>query len=299
MSNEHPIAYFTYSPSSPTDLDVIQFTDESLDRDGTIVSWSWNFGDAGTSTQQNPTHGYADDGIYIVILTVTDEDGASDSISNDIVVSNVPPTADFTYSPSSPTDLDAVQFTDTSTDPDGMIVSWIWNFGDGTNSTSKNPQHNYSTTDQYTVVLKVTDNNGAKKSISKIITISQSEPRNNQPTANFSFYPSTAMVNDTIQFTDTSIDTDGTITSYLWNFGDGTNSTSKNPRHRFTINGTYSITLEITDDDGATDLTSKAILVDKDLTDTNGGNGTPGFELVFVMGAIAVALFLWRKNRNI
>jgi len=303
MSNEHPIAYFTYSPSSPTDLDVIQFIDESLDRDGTVVSRSWNFGDEGSSTLQNPIHDYADDGIYTVILTVTDDDGASDLVSNDIVVSNVPPTADFTYSPSEPTDLDVIQFTDTSIDTDGMIVSWSCNFGDGASSTTKNPTHRFSASGTYTITLEVTDDDGIKKSISKTIIINQSEPPNNQPVANFSFSPSIATADDTIQFTDTSVDSDGTITSYLWNFGDGTSSTSKNPNHRYTTNGVYSITLEITDNDGATDLFSKEILVEesqnKDTTGTVTNKGTPGFELVFVIGAIAVALFLWRKNRNI
>ena len=214
---------------------------------------------------------------------------------------NTSPTAGFSYSPSNPTVDDTLQFTDTSSDSDGTIASWSWNFGDGTSSTIKNPQHKFSTTGPYTVVLEVTDNDGAKKSISKTITISQPEPPNNQPTANFSFNPSTATTNDTIQFTDTSIDTDGTITSYLWNFGDGTSSTSKNPKHRYTTNGVYSITLEITDNDGATDLTSKAILVEnshnKDSTDTSTGKGTPGFELVLVLCAIAVTILLWRKKR--
>jgi PKD repeat protein len=212
---------------------------------------------------------------------------------------NSSPTAGFSYSPSNPTVDDTIQFTDTSSDSDGTITSWFWNFSDGINLTSKNPQHKYDTPGQYTVVLEVTDNDGAKKSISKIITINQSKLPNNQPTANFSFYPSTAKINDTIQFTDTSIDTDGIITLYLWNFGDGTTSTSKNPTHRYTANGTYSITLEITDNDGAINLTSKAILVDKDSTDTNGSKGTPGFELIFTLCAIAIAIFLGKRKQSV
>jgi PKD repeat protein len=300
VSNVPPTADFTFCPTSPTNPNSIQFTDTSTDVDGTITTWSWEFGDGATSSIQNPIHQYTDKGTYTINLRVADDDWASNTGSKDIVVSNVvsnvPPTADFTYSPSSPTDFDVIQFTDASADSDGMIVYWSWNFGDGTNSTSKNPQHKYTTPGQYTVVLEVTDNNGAKKSISKIIIISQSESSNNQPIANFSFYPSTAEINETIQFTDTSIDTDGTITTYLWNFGDGTNSTNKNPQHKYTTNGTYSITLKITDDDGVTDLISKVILVNKDSTDTTGDKGTPGFELVLVLCAIAVAMFLWGKK---
>ena len=118
---------------------------------------------------QNPTHDYADDGTYSVTLTVTDDDGASDSISKDVVVSNVPPTADFTYSPSSPTDLDVIQFTDTSTDSDGTIASWSWDFGDGDTSTLQNPTHDYADDGTYPVTLTVTDDDGASDSYQRML----------------------------------------------------------------------------------------------------------------------------------
>ena len=212
---------------------------------------------------------------------------------------NTSPTAGFSYSPSNPTTDDTIQFTDASSDSDGTITFWSWNFGDEESSTTKNPQHKYSTSGTYTATLEVTDNDGAKKSISKTITINQPEPPNNPPTANFSFTPLTATTDDTMQFTDISIDTDGTITSFLWNFGDETSSTSKNPKHRYTSNGAYSITLEITDNDGATDLISKTILVEKPHSNETGNGtnkGTPGYELIIVVCAIALVL-LWKRKR--
>ena len=85
-SNQLPWANFTYSPSYPTTSDTISFTDTSIDSDGAIVSWYWEFGDGSTSTEQNPEHQYADDGIYTVTLTVTDNATATDSISVEIYV---------------------------------------------------------------------------------------------------------------------------------------------------------------------------------------------------------------------
>lgn len=81
---------------------------------------------------------------------------------------NIPPTADFTYSTSDLT----VDFTDTSTDSDGTIVSWSWNFGDGATSTAQNPSHAYSSDDTYTVSLTVTDSEGATGMASKAVTVS-------------------------------------------------------------------------------------------------------------------------------
>jgi len=67
---------------------VITFTDKSKDKDGTIVSWIWDFGDWGTSTEQNPTHRYVKFGVYAVTLTVTDNEGARHSISKNVTVTN-------------------------------------------------------------------------------------------------------------------------------------------------------------------------------------------------------------------
>jgi PKD repeat protein len=85
--NNPPAASFTYSPTSPTTDDTVQFTDQSTDPDGTIVSWSWDFGDGATSTEQNPTHQYLNAGTYTVTLTVTDNGGATDTASQSITVS--------------------------------------------------------------------------------------------------------------------------------------------------------------------------------------------------------------------
>jgi PKD repeat protein len=170
--NERPRANFTYSPSAPTDMDTIQFTDESHDPDGSIASWLWDFGDGSNATEKNPTHRYAGNGNYTVTLTVRDNDGAQGEITKEITVLNVPPKADFTIiSPpkshqSTPQGI--IQFEDRSSDPDGSIVSWRWEFGDGTTSTDQNPTHKYENPGTYTIKLSVTDDDGATDTASKI-----------------------------------------------------------------------------------------------------------------------------------
>jgi PKD repeat protein len=112
-------------------------------------------------------------------------------------------------------------------------------------------------------------------------------PQNTEPNANFSYSPSTPTTDDSIQFSDISTD-DGTVVLRFWNFGDGTSSTSENPTHRYAKSGTYTVSLEITDDDGATDSKTVTVSVMEK-------GATPGFELIIVIGAIAL-IFLWKRK---
>ena len=166
--NKRPRANFMYSPSTPTDVDTIQFTDESNDPDGSIASWLWDFGDGSNATERNPTHRYADDGNYTVTLTVRDDDGAKGQITEQFTVLNAPPKADFTInSPPNLASQNVIQLTDQSSDS-GLIVSWLWDFGDETTSTDKNPTHRYEVLGTYTVKLIVTDDDGATDTALKI-----------------------------------------------------------------------------------------------------------------------------------
>jgi PKD repeat protein len=253
--NAIPTADFSYSPTYPSTADTVSFTDLSTDPDGTIVSWDWDFGDDGGSGDQHPFYSYSDDGIYTVTLTVTDDDGATDIHTDTITVTNVGPTADFAYSPISPTTADIVSFTDISTDSDGTIVSWDWDFGDGNSSTAQHPTHQYDG-GTYIITLIVTDDDGATDTYADSVTVT-----NAPPVADFSYLPIEPSILDTVNFTDLSFDIDGVIVSWDWDFGDGDGSTIQHPSHNYSVSDLYSVSLTVTDDDGATDTITKTVNV--------------------------------------
>jgi PKD repeat protein len=251
--NQNPIPSFT---STPTSLNVAFNASASVDLDGSIVSYAWNFGDGTTGSGVSPSHPYGAPGTYQVTLTVTDDDGATGVLTQPVTVSiaNQPPTASFT---STPTFLDVAFNGSGSDDVDGSIVSYSWNFGDNTPAGSGvSPSHTYATSGTYQVTLTVTDDDGATGVLTQPVTV---EAANQPPTAAFTATP-TAL---NVQFNgSTSSDTDGTIASYSWNFGDDTPAGSGvSPTHAYAEAGTYQVTLTVTDDDGAQGVLTQPVTV--------------------------------------
>jgi PKD repeat protein len=164
---------------------------------------------------------------------------------------NVAPVANFGSSTSGLT----ANFTDSSTDSDGSIASRAWAFGDGGTSTATNPSHTYAANGTYSVTLTVTDNGGATNAKTASVTVSG--PANVPPVANFTFTTSAL----TATFTDSSTDSDGTIASRAWNFGDSSTSTTTSPSHTYAAAGTYSVSLTVTDNGGATNTKTSSVTV--------------------------------------
>ena len=137
-----------------------------------------------------------------------------------------------------------MQFTDQSTN---TPTSWLWNFGDNSTSTNRNPSHTYTTAGTYSVSLTVTNSYGSNtKTVSNFITVN---PAGSEPVANFTADITTINLGGSVQFTDQSINSP---TSWLWNFGDGSpTSTSNNPSHSYTTAGTYTVSLTVTNTYGS------------------------------------------------
>jgi parallel beta-helix repeat protein len=112
FDSKSPIASFGYSPSIPSEYpDTVQFTDLSNDRDGNIISWFWDFGDGDTSNEQNSMHSYNNEGTYYVTLTVTDDDGFTDTETKTIIVKNKEENIPVNFKINSPYDGDIVKET--------------------------------------------------------------------------------------------------------------------------------------------------------------------------------------------
>ncbi len=155
-----PLPIFYGSPMSGTAPLTVQFTDEST---GNPASWSWNFGDGNTSTLENPTNTYINNGTYSVSLTEENSLGSNTTtMTGYIVIGPTIPVAAFEESPTSGNPPLNVQFTDEST---GSPTSWAWTFGDGGTSNLQNPSKTYQNAGTYTVTLTVTNSEGTSTNI--------------------------------------------------------------------------------------------------------------------------------------
>jgi len=251
VRNRSPAASFTESAHTVYTSESINFdASTSYDPDGYIVSYSWDFGDGNTATGVTVSHAYADNGSYVVNLTVTDNDGATGSTHATKTVMNRPPVANFTESAHTVDTGESINFdASASYDPDSTIVSYSWNFGDGDTATGVTVSHSYATSGTYTVILTVTDDDGATDSITATKTV-----RNRGPVASFTESAHTVEAGESIDFdASASYDPDGAIVSYSWDFGDGMEGSGVSVRHAYSQDGVYTVTLTVTDNNGATD----------------------------------------------
>nr|WP_305852393.1 PKD domain-containing protein [Zobellia sp. B3R18] len=300
--NNSPTAVISTSVTSGTTPLSVDFTgNQSIDDDGSIVSYEWEFGENNrTSSQANPTYEYISPGDYIVTLKVTDDDGATNSVTITISVSepvNEPPTAVISSSATNGTTPLSVDFTgDQSIDDDGSIVSYSWDFGEnGQTSALANPNYQYVNPGTFTVTLTVTDNNGATDSETVMINVEESS--NQPPNAMGTTSTLTGSAPLSVNFKNlNSTDIDGTIVGTSYNFGDGATINGGFPfetTHIYDTPGTYTATMTVTDNDGATDFVEFTINITGPPTQTisfsNGSNVNPGAIGTFVQGDLIIS----------
>jgi len=223
-------ASFVVSPSAGV-AGVTTFV--CTDTSSGATSWSWNFGDGGTSTSQNPSHVYASAGTYSIQLTVNGQSFASHAVT---VSSGI--AADFSFAPANPTTQQTVTFTDRSS---GNIATWLWTFGDGTSSNLQAPTKRYTSAGDYPVTLTVALASGLKSIASHTITVTTATPGTLPVSAAFDML-SSATVRNLVTFTDRST---GSPTSWQWSFGDGSTSGAQNPTHTYTVPASYTVSLTV------------------------------------------------------
>lgn len=159
---------FTSSPASPMVGETVSFVGSASG--GTQpYSYSWSFGDSSASTGQTTAHPYSSPGVYNVVLTLKDVAGHTAIASQSITI-KASLSASFTYSPSSPSVLQSVQFNASAIGGTAPYI-YSWDFGDGTNGTGASVSHSYVVPGTYTVTLTVTDANGQTVTESQTLTV--------------------------------------------------------------------------------------------------------------------------------
>lgn len=201
---------------------MVTFTDLSTNEPD---EWFWDFGDGITSTLENPTHTFAENGTFEVCLTATNAIGSDTYCENIVIDGYAAPNALFSYLG----DPD-VNFTDLST---GDPTSWSWDFDDGDFSTLQNPDHTFVEDGTYNVCLTVEGPGGSDEGCMNVII----NNAGSAPIAGFTYVISGPL---TVTFTDISINEP---TDWVWDFGDGAISGIQNTAHTYATIGSYNVCL--------------------------------------------------------
>jgi len=276
-----PVARFTMSPSNPGEEQDVIFDASSSTAScvpdpanpndaskcsptsGAITSYQWDFGNGQTGSGPRVTTRFATRGSFNVRLVVTNDRGLSGTVTETVTVAAVAnPTAAFELSPAAP-GVNQQVFVDANAsraEPGRTITRYDWNFGDGGFGSGVTESHRYSRAGAFQVTLTVTDSAGRTGTTSKAVTVGGTVVA---PTAAFTISPQTTAVNQSVFFDGTvSTATAGrTITRYEWNFGDNVPVEGPRVERAFNRAGGYTVTLTVTDSNGATDFETKTVTV--------------------------------------
>jgi len=230
---------------------------KSYDPDGgSITSYVWDFGDGSGGTGVSISHTYSAAGAFTVKLTVTDDEGTTGSTTTQINVYSQPGYADFTFSPSKPYAGESVTFDGSASTPSSgaTITAYHWLVNSVEQGTTSTPiwYYTFSSTGSYNVGLYIVDSSGyTSPTTTKSVTVIE------RPLADF-IYTGTMRVGEIVSFSFTG---KGEITSYSWDFGDGsTSNTGPTTSHTYSNSGTFTVKLTVSD--GRTsDTTSKAVTI--------------------------------------
>jgi gliding motility-associated-like protein len=230
-----------------------------------VIKWLWDFGDGTTSTLKDPAHTYNTIGNYKVKLTLQSTIGCA-SIPFEKTITVIKPLVPAFETQNSLCINNSIRFVDLTTSTDGF-TSWAWDFGNGSTSTIQNPNQIFTKSGNYTVKLVVTSQTGCTETISKVVKI-------NDP-AQIDFADPGSCINDLVKLDGIIIS--GTVASWLWDFGDGTNDvaqkTKQNAAHQYLSTGTFNVRLQATTSDGCVPSITKTITI-------SGSNPKVSFEVL-------------------
>lgn len=235
---------------------------------GSIAAYQWDFGDGTTATGSTVNHIYASAGSYLAKLTVANAANQTNSTSSTITVKapavqvTTPPTAVIASSTAAGQAPLTVTFSGagSSAATGATISTYSWNFGDSSSATGASAAHAFTTAGTYTTTLTVTDSKGLTSSTTTPIVVTAPTVANKIPTAKITATPTTGAAPLTVKFDATgSADSDGSIVSYIWTFGDGSTASGSSASHTYTTAANYTATLKVVDNLGASSSTTTAI----------------------------------------
>ena len=241
---------------------------------GEITSFSWSFGDGTTSDTNNIDHLYIIPGTYTAKLTVSDASATTHIATTVITVTEgaptvTPPQAVISSSTAlGPSPLNIAFNGEDSSSPGSEITLYQWTFGDGSSATGSNVSHTFITAGTFNTNLTVTNSAGLTDSISTPVIVTSPPPVENAvPQAVFSTTPTSGSKPLAVAFNASgSTDPDGSISSYSWQFGDGSSATGISTTHTYTSQAAFTATLLVTDNDGAQSSNSTSITVNPEDT---------------------------------
>ncbi|MBN1925871.1 MAG: tandem-95 repeat protein [Prolixibacteraceae bacterium] len=239
-----PIVNFSVTPAIVCINSEVQFTNESTKgpddpADPALDVFSWDFGDGGTSTDEHPFHTYTRDTIFDVSLTVTDQFGCSATLVKDSFINILPFTPAFEIGDTLVCSGSTVTFTNVS---EGEYTQFQWDF-DGNGSTDLTTYNldpvtrNYPTGGMFHPVLTLVSPNGCTKQDTAALHVVNATARFSALSTNIGCAPANAFFQP--------VANENEVISYLWDFGDGSTSTERAPRHRYFMPGYYTVSLRV------------------------------------------------------
>ncbi|MCK6550510.1 PKD domain-containing protein [Myxococcota bacterium] len=255
-----PVAAFSFSPETEDEGRPVSFTNLSVSQPWDPLTYAWSFATFGTSTEEHPTFAFPTQGAHAVCLTVTDDEGTSDTTCREVPIRDLGPVADFDWSPEPADEGSPIAFEDRSTYALDPIVAWRWTFGaSAETSVDATPTFTFLEDDAHLVCLEVEDADGSTATACRAVTVV-----NVAPTAD-AHGPYEVDEGSIVALVGTASDPGQDLVAYAWDLdGDGQldDASARDATFTSTASGLYTVSFGAYDDDGAFGSDTATVLVE-------------------------------------
>lgn len=280
--NSRPHVDIEWQPLTPLEGEAVNFTANITDRDDDVTSIEWTFSDGASATGPYVNRSFPDTGAYNVSVLVTDSEGTEDSDAVTVHVRNAPPVPGFLVTPETPVAGEQVTLESTSHDPgSGQIVNWTWELPQSNTAYGEEVEFEFPTDGAASVILTVTDDDGASTSTQRTIDV-----LNPPPSVSIDADPAYPNPGQDVSFT-ARIDDDDPPAAAEWIFSDGVVRHGLSIDRSFPSPGGYDVTLLVQDSDGDNGSTERTVQVNHppDVTLRVVGEGTDVTQTAVLTGA--------------